>query len=106
MDDTLLVSVLNSLADRDEQLQSLFGGQLILSQYSVIGTPLTSSITKYGRPLSVAPPSNTRDMLGWSISANAWRSASKRATTAWVSIPGLMIFNATLRWIGRCCSAM
>ena len=25
------------------------------SQYSVIGTPLTSSITKYGRPLSVVP---------------------------------------------------
>jgi hypothetical protein len=28
----------------------------------VIGTPRTSSITKYGRPLSVAPASNARDV--------------------------------------------
>ena len=39
-------------------------------------------------------------MLGWSIIARAWRSASKRATTCLVSIPGLMTFRATLRRTG------
>ena len=66
------------------------------SQYSVIGTPLTSSITKYGRPASVVPASSTLAMFGWSISASACRSASKRAITCRVSIPGLMTFSATV----------
>ena len=35
-------------------------------------------------------------MLGWSISARAWRSASKRAMTSSVSMPGLMTLRATL----------
>ena len=39
-------------------------------------------------------------MLGWSIRARAWRSASKRAITCLVSMPGLMIFRATLRRTG------
>jgi len=52
-----------------------------LSQYLVMGTPWTSSMTKYGRPDSVAPTSRTRAMLRWSIIARAWRSASKRAIT-------------------------
>ena len=76
------------------------------SQYSVIGTPCTSSITKYGRPVSVAPASSTLAMFGWSISASACRSASKRAITCRVSMPGLMTFSATLRRTGCCCSAM
>ena len=76
------------------------------SQYSVIGTPFTSSITKYGRPPSVAPPSRTLAMCGWSISASAWRSASKRATTCFVSIPSLMIFSATRRFTGSSCCAI
>ena len=63
----------------------------------MIGTPLTSSITKYGRPVSVAPASSTLAMFGWSISASACRSASNRAITCRVSMPGLMIFSATLR---------
>ena len=45
-------------------------------------------------------------MLGWSIIASACRSASKRAITCRVSIPGLMIFSATLRRTGWVCSAM
>ena len=76
------------------------------SQYSVIGTPLTSSITKNGRPVPVAPASKTLAMLGWSINASAWRSASNRATTWPVSMPGLMILSATLRLTGVSCSAM
>ena len=59
----------------------------------MIGTPLTSSITKYGRPLSVVPASSTLAMFGWSIIASACRSASKRAITCRVSMPGLMIFE-------------
>ena len=39
-------------------------------------------------------------MLGWSIIARAWRSASNRAITCFVSMPGLMIFRATLRRTG------
>ena len=35
-------------------------------------------------------------MLGWSISASACRSASNRAITCRVSMPGLMIFSATV----------
>src|SRR5438128_12131625 len=43
-------------------------GSRAWSQYSVTGMPRTSSITKYGRPLSVAPASSTLAMFGWSIS--------------------------------------
>ena len=39
-------------------------------------------------------------MFGWSIIARACRSASKRAITSRVSMPGLMIFRATLRRTG------
>ena len=59
-----------------------------------------------GRPVAVVPASKTWAMLGWSISASAWRSASKRAITCRVSMPSLMIFRATRRTTGRSCSAM
>ncbi len=39
-------------------------------------------------------------MFGWSISASACRSASKRAITCRVSMPGLMTLSATLRRTG------
>ena len=55
-------------------------------------------MTKYGRPLSVVPASSTLAIFGWSIIATACRSASKRAITCRVSMPGLMIFSATVRW--------
>ena len=38
-------------------------------------------MTKYGRPVLVAPASRTRAMLTWSIIASACRSASNRAMT-------------------------
>ena len=63
-------------------------------------------MAKYGRPDSVVPTSNTRAMLGWSIMARACSSASKRAITCWVSMPGLMILSATRRSTGSVCSAM
>ena len=40
------------------------GVRSFLSAKSVIDTPRTSSITKYGRPDAVEPPSSTRAMLG------------------------------------------
>ncbi len=52
------------------------------------------------------PASRTRAMFWWSIIARAWRSASKRAMTWRLSMPGLMILSATLRRTGSCCSAM
>ena len=45
-------------------------------------------------------------MFGWSIIASACRSASNRAITCFVSMPGLMIFSATRRRTGCVCSAM
>ena len=39
-------------------------------------------------------------MLTWSIIARACRSASKRAMTCRLSMPGLMTLRATLRWTG------
>ena len=56
--------------------------------------------------MSVVPASSTLAILGWSIIASACRSASKRAITCRVSMPGLMILSATVRWIGSVCSAM
>ena len=70
-----------------------------------MGTPGKYSMTKYGRPSGVVPPSNTLAMAGWSISASAWRSDSKRATTCLLSMPALMIFSATRRRTGSSCSA-
>ena len=43
--------------------------------YFVMELVRTNSITKQGRPLSVAPPSNTRAMFGCSIKARGGRSA-------------------------------
>ena len=81
-----------------------FGVSLWSSQYSVIGTPLTSSMTKNGRP-SCSPPSSTLAMFGWSISASACRSASNRASTCFESIPALMSLTATSRLTGSVCLA-
>ena len=65
VDDPLLMRVLDGLADLDEQVQPLArSSSLFWSQYSVIGIPRTSSITKYGRPVSVAPASSTLAMFG------------------------------------------
>src|SRR5689334_4263860 len=64
------------------------------SAKDVIGWPSTYSMTKYGLPVSVAPASMTRATLGWSISAKAWRSDSKRAMTWRVSMPSLMSLTA------------
>ena len=46
VDDALLVRVLDRLADRDEQLEALAMESRCSSQKSVMGTPLTSSMTK------------------------------------------------------------
>ena len=67
----------------------------------MIGSPRTYSIAKYGRPSGVVPASNTLAIAGCSISASAWRSASKRAITCAVSMPGLMslMCDLALHWL-------
>ena len=51
VDDALLVGVLHRLADRRRTAPAAAAASAgSASQYSVIGTPLTSSMTKYGRP--------------------------------------------------------
>ena len=50
--------------------------------------------------LRCGPASKTRAMFGWSISASACRSASKRAMTCAVSMPALMTLSATCRRTG------
>ena len=76
------------------------------SQNSVIGVPFTSSMTRKGRPVLVAPTSNTRAMFGWSIIESACRSASNRAITDFESIPALMSLMATSRLTGSICWAI
>jgi len=62
VDDALLVSVLDAFADLHEQLE----GALALLEpgagrsRAVMGSPLTYSIAKYGRPCGVVPPSEDR----------------------------------------------
>ena len=71
------------------------------SQNSVIGHALDQFHHEVrAGPTAVAPPSNTLAMFGWSMIARACRSASKRATTCRVSMPGLSTFSATLRRTG------
>ena len=50
-------------------------------------------MTKYGRPVVVAPALRTFAMPGWSIIASACRSASKRAMTCFVSIDRLLLLG-------------
>jgi hypothetical protein len=65
VDNAFLIGVLDRVADPDEQRQTLPRAQIwFASQYSVMDTPRTNSITKYGRPVSVAPASKTFAMLG------------------------------------------
>ena len=65
MDDGLLMGMLHAFASLDEQFPV---GRRILSffrsQYSVIGSPCTYSITKYGWPCGVVPASNTLAIAG------------------------------------------
>ena len=85
----------------DEQLQPLPRGELVL--VAVLGDrdalDQLHHEVRAGRP-AVAPASSTLAMFGWSIRASACRSASNRATTCRVSIPGLITFRATCRRTG------
>jgi hypothetical protein len=53
--------VLDDMADLREQTQPLSGVQIILVVILRLFNPRTSSITKYGRPVSVAPAFSARD---------------------------------------------
>ena len=94
VDDPLLMGVLDRLADRHEQLQPLARRQLLLVAVLRDRHALDQFHDEV-RPAArrVVPASSTLAMFGWSISASACRSASNRAITCRVSIPGLMIFE-------------
>ena len=83
VDDPLLVGVLDRLADRRRTAPAARAtvSRRVVAVLGDRARPATSSMTKYGRPSSVAPASSTRAMFGWSIRARACRSASNRATT-------------------------
>ena len=106
MNDALLVRVLDGLTDADQQLDALARTRRSLSQYSVIG----NAVHEFHHEIRAAGLGRARvvdtAMPGWSITASACRSASKRATNCLVSMPSLSIFNATRRAIGAVCSAM
>jgi hypothetical protein len=93
--------VLHRVADLHEQLQTRARRQTVLVAVLRDRHPLTSSITKYGRPVSVSRRRRPwRCSDGPSAPAPA-APASKRAITWRVSMPALMIFSATLRLNGR-----
>ena len=70
---------------------------LCASQNSLIGSPRTSSIAKYGCPVSVVPALSTFAMPGWFMRASVCRSASKRAITSLESSPARTTLSATRR---------
>jgi serine/threonine protein kinase len=105
-DGTPLVKVIDFGIAKALGQQRLTDKTLFTGFAHMIGTPWTNSMTKYGRPDSVVPPSKTRAILTWSIIARACRSASNRAMTWRLSMPGLMTLRATLRLTGSVCSAM
>ena len=94
------------LADLDEQLQPLAGGQVVL--VAVVGDlDAPHQFHDEERPAGLGRAGVEHPaMFGWSIRASAWRSASKRAMTCRVSMPSLMTFRATRRRTGCSCSAI
>ncbi len=101
VDDPLLVGVLHRLADGDEQLQPGRDRQPVA--VAILGDRHALDQLHHEERLagsSVVPPSKTRAMFGWSISASACRSASNRASTASESIPILISLSATCRLTG------
>src|SRR5207248_5060204 len=106
VDDPLLVRMLHGAADMNEQLEPLPDGELLA--VAVFGDRDAADQLHHevGAADSVVPPSRTLAMLGWSIIASAWRSASNRAITDLVSMPSLMTLRATRRRTGSSCSAI
>ena len=101
VDDALLVGVLHGLADGDEQLQPLPRREPVLVAVLGDGHALDQLHDEVG-PARFGLRRRRRPWrcCGWSMSARACRSASKRATTCRVSMPGLMTFRATRRRTG------
>ena len=92
MNDALLVGMLHRLANIDEQLQAVRGREGDCSSQNVGDRDAPDQFHDEVRPAACrsSPASRTLAMFGWSIKASACRSASKRAITWRVSMPGLM----------------
>ena len=61
MDDALLVRVLDASQSCANSVSRPRRSMSRLSQYAVIGSPLTYSIAKYGRPWAVVPAKHLCD---------------------------------------------
>ena len=66
------------------------------SHQATIGLPSTYSITRYGWPSAVVPPSNTVAMLGCCRRARICRSRRKRLSAASAAAPARITFTATV----------
>ena len=106
MDDPLLVSVLHRLADRDEQLEPFAERQPAFVAEPGDGDALDQLHDKVGATRVGRAGVEDLGDVGMVHERQRWRSAANRASTWRLSIPALIIFSATVRLIGRVCSAM
>ena len=88
------VGVLDSLANRDEECESLGNAQAGVVTIPGEGDALDVFHDEEGQPLLVVPPSSTLAMFGCSVRAEACRSASNHERTVLSPIPALMNFKA------------
>ena len=105
VDDPLLVRVLDAFTELDEEFQPRPHRQPVT--IAVVDDGLTGHVlhrevrTAFGS----GPAIKIFAMAGWSSTASACRSASKRAITCAESMPGLITLRATRRRTGLRCSA-
>ena len=107
MDNAFLVGVLDSLADGDEQFQPLLGRQVLLVTVFGDGNP----VDEFHDEVKAVHHSCFPRRVPWRCwDGPSWPKLGVRPQTvrspARLSIPGLMIFNATRRLTGSVCSAI
>ena len=107
VDDALLVRVLDGVADVREELEARLRVEAL--PVAVLDDRDALDVLHHevrAARLGARPRRAPSRCCGWSIIASAWRSASKRAITCFVSMPSLMILKATRRLTGSRCSAI
>ena len=64
--DMAIVRVLNGVENREAQRDAVGGREpMLVARSDRCGAPATYSITKYGRPSGVVPPSKSAAIFGW-----------------------------------------
>ena len=97
MDDALVMCMLDRLTDRHQQLESFARRSSCVIAELVIGVPLTSSITKKGRPSFVVPRVEDLGDVGMIHQRQRLTLRLEAGEHRWQSMPGLMSFSATRR---------